>query len=318
MNTPKISIIVIVYDMPRQAMITLQSLTTAYQQGVSTDDYEVIVVENRSTRMLDAEQVCGLQPNFRYFLRDEPGKSPAAALNFGFALATAPTIGIMIDGARLVTPGVLRFALMAVKITPQALVAVPGYEIGNYPQSLDPSQTEAKDIALLAKIKWPHDGYRLFEIASISLANRSGFFTPFMECNCLFAPADVLKELGGADERFDLPGGGALNLYMYHQLAHHPRTTFFVLAGEGSFHQVHGGVTTTVRDTNPALLSDILSQLNSFLGEPFKSPTLPSIVLGTLNVPLHPFLRYSAEVFTPRQWRDRKFIAKFPAAPPDT
>ena len=317
MNAPKISIIVIVYDMPRQAMITLQSLSTAYQQGVSSADYEVIVVENRSDRTLDADQVCELQGNFRYFLRDEPGKSPAAAINFALALATAPTIGIMIDGARLLTPGVLRFALMAVKITPQALVAVPGYEIGNYPQNLDPSQTEAKDIALLAKIEWPQDGYKLFKIASISLANRSGFFVPFMECNCLFVPADVFKELGGADERFDLPGGGALNLYMYHRLANHPRTTLFVLAGEGSFHQVHGGVTTTPRDTNPALFSDILDQLNSLLGVPFKSPMVPAITLGILPAAVHPFLRYSAEIFTPRAFRDRKFIAKFPAAPPD-
>ncbi len=302
MTLPKISIILIVYDMQRQAMVTLRSLCPDYQDGIDPDDYEVIVVENRSARCLDPAAVAALPGPFTYHLRDEPGKSPAAAINFALAQARGRTIGIMIDGARMLSPGVLRHVSMACKITPDALVAVPGYQLGPTPHDQASDHTEAHEMALLDLIGWPGigdpaTGYRLFEIASMSLANRGGIFMPFMESNCLFAPVDALRDLGGADERFDLPGGGALNLYLYYRLAHHPRTTLFLLPGEGSFHQIHGGVTTSSREDREAFLASILAQLNANLGVPFRSPAIPPILLGTLPSGLHPFLTFSAETF---------------------
>lgn len=64
---PMLSIIVIVYDMPCQAMNTLFSLALPYQKNVTEQDYEVIVVENRSAHCLDAAAVAALGSQFRYF-----------------------------------------------------------------------------------------------------------------------------------------------------------------------------------------------------------------------------------------------------------
>ena len=50
---PWLSIIVVVHDMPLQAENTLFSLLASYQQEVASEEYEVIVVENESERMLD-------------------------------------------------------------------------------------------------------------------------------------------------------------------------------------------------------------------------------------------------------------------------
>jgi hypothetical protein len=300
MKTPKISVIVIVYDMAQQALTTLRSLSPAYQRRIDAADYEVIVVENRSARVIDPADVAALPPNFTYVLRDEPGKSPAAAINHGLSLARGDCIGLMIDGARMLTPGVLTHVDMALRITKRAVVAIPGYQLGPTPHNQTETQTEEIDRQMLAEIGWPADGYRLFEIASMSLANRAGFFRSFMECNCLFAPADALRALGGADERFDLPGGGALNLYLYKRLIEFPRSKFFMLPGEGSFHQVHGGVTTTPREDEQALHDRILAQLTGILGEPFKSPTAEPVHLGVFHHPVHPFLRFSAEKFAQR------------------
>ncbi len=48
-----LSIVVVVHNMPEQASKTLHSLSSHYQRDVSEEEYEVIVVENRSTNNLD-------------------------------------------------------------------------------------------------------------------------------------------------------------------------------------------------------------------------------------------------------------------------
>ncbi len=303
MTSPRLSVIVIAYDMAAQALNTLKSLAPGYQNGIAADDYEVIVVENRSSHCMDAAAIAALPGNFRYLLRENDSVSPARAINEALAEARGSMIGIMIDGARMVTPGVLRFALMAHQISPMAVVAVPGYQLGPEPQHVNTSRSFAQDIEALSSIDWPAKGYKLFSIASISQANRTGFLTPFMESNCLFAPTTLLRDMGGAEERFDLPGGGALNLYLYHKLVNHPETVYFVLPGEGSFHQVHGGVTTSARAGREDFLAQILTQLNTILGEPFKSPKCSPILLGTLPGPVHPFLKISTESFIKRTLR---------------
>lgn len=297
MSKPLLSIIVIAYDMQRQALNTLISLSPDYQEGVSANDYEVIVVENRSQRNMDASAIAALPGNFRYFLRDEPGVSPAAAINFGFAQACGEFIGLMIDGARMVTPGVVRYALMAFRITHNAMVVVPGYNLGENEQQfhLTHGYCEEKEQALLHEIDWPHSGYRLFDISSIGGANRRGIFHPFMECNCLFFSAKTFRDIGQADERFNLPGGGALNLYIYRLIALHSLTEAFVLGGEGSFHQLHGGVTTSETNGREHVLERQSAQLTELLGYPYTSPKVEPTLLGKIRHPAMRYLKQSVE-----------------------
>ena len=66
------------------------------------------------------------------------------------------------------------------------------------------------------------------------------------ESNCLFLRRSLLCELGGADERFDFPGGGFVNLDLFKRAIESPGVTPVQLIGEGSFHQLHGGTTTNV------------------------------------------------------------------------
>lgn len=297
MSQTLLSIIVIAYDMPRQAFNTLKSLYPGYQEGVAAEDYEVILVENRSRRTMDAAAVAALPGNFRYFLRDEPGVSPAAAINFGFSQARGSYIGLMIDGARMLTPGVVRHALMAFRLSGDAMVVVPGYHLGENEQQyhLTHGYSEEVEQRLLDDIDWQRNGYRLFDISCLSGANPNGIFHPFMECNCLFASVQIFREIGQADERFDLPGGGALNLYIYRQVAMHPRTSCFMLAGEGSFHQLHGGVTTSEVAQRNAILRRQNEQLTELLGQPFRSPTIEPILLGRVPAQALRYLHYSVE-----------------------
>lgn len=63
----KLSVVVVVYNMRRAAARTLFSLSPRYQQAIRSEEYELIVVENGSTRPLDPEMVRELGENVRYF-----------------------------------------------------------------------------------------------------------------------------------------------------------------------------------------------------------------------------------------------------------
>jgi len=90
-------LILIVYDMPRQARNTLVSLSAGYQNNVTESDYEVIVVENASKNILGKKAVRACGKNFRYFLRKESSVSPVNAINFGVEKARGPIVSIMFN-----------------------------------------------------------------------------------------------------------------------------------------------------------------------------------------------------------------------------
>jgi len=86
------------------------------------------------------------------------------------------------------------------------------------------------------------DGYRLFEIACLGGSYRAGWFGPIFESSALFLRRSLWNELSGFDVRFDEPGGGLLNLDLYRRACEAPGILLVVLLGEGTFHQLHGGV----------------------------------------------------------------------------
>ena len=296
-QSPKLSIILIAYNMPGQLEKTLFTLSADYQQGVAADDYEIIVIENNSANPYPAEKVAKLPGNFRYLLRDEAGVSPVPAVNEGFAMCRAPVICLMIDGARMLSPGVVRTALQAFAISKNAVVAVPGYHLGGAEQHLvegesDPGQLEAQ---LLGSVDWHAYGYELFSISTFSGANAQGFLNPMMECNCMLASAKNFAAIGHANNEFQQPGGGSINLHMYRSLGMLSTTEFFVLPGEGSFHQYHGGVTTSSYEDREAEIARHRVQLHSFWEDGFHSLRREPQLLGRISPQARQFLTSSLQ-----------------------
>lgn len=238
MSRPKISVLLIVYRMSRQALNTIYSLSASHQQNVQEQDYEIIVVENASEQNLDADEVQALGGNIRYFRREESGVSPAPAINFAADQARAPMLCLMIDGARMVTPRIIEYALQAQGADSNAMVVVPGYNLGPAEHHLNQQHDydEQREQALLAGSQWRRNGYALFNIGSVGGANLQGIFHPLMESNCLFVSAATFSAIGGADQRFDETGGGSLNQYLYRALGIHPNSRyFFCCLGRGVF-----------------------------------------------------------------------------------
>lgn len=295
---PRLSVLVIGYRMAAQLANTLYTFSTAYQRGVAAADYEVVVVENTSADNYDESQLAELPGQFRFFRRDEPGVSPVPAINFGLSQCRGDTVGLLIDGARMVSPGVIRCALEAAELYPRALTVTPGYQLGDKPQHLSALEgyDEARERELLNSVRWREDGYELFRISSISGANPNGYLQPIMECNCLFAPASAFEAIGGADARFDMRGGGAINLHMYRKLGLLPDTRVVVLPGEGSFHQYHGGVTTSTAYDVEREREQHSRQLQTLWGQQFHSLRKEPVLLGAVAAQAQPWLEYSSKM----------------------
>lgn len=283
---PELSVIVVVYNMAREAPRTLYSLSAAYQRHIADDDYEIIVVDNGSTPPLDTEMVAALDGNFRLLRLDPAPPSPARAVNLGLAEARGKVIGVMIDGARIVTPGFLHFARHGVGLYPRAVVATLGWYLGRDYQrwSMEAGYNQDGEDQLLASIAWPQDGYRLFEIGAFDESSVDGWFSRIAESNGLFLSRESWDLLGGLDERFDQPGGGFLNLDTFTRAAELPNSEIVILLGEASFHQLHGGIATNAdhRTLRPAL-AQWQAQYEALRRRPWAEPSpRDRTYLGTL------------------------------------
>src|SRR4030095_493762 len=109
--------------MAAQIKNTLRSLLPPYQRGVETSDYEIILIDNGSAKSLD-DETRTISPNLQY-IYISPNKSspnPASAMNHAVARAGGRLLCLMIDGARLVTPGVLSWAMRLLELAPGAMV----------------------------------------------------------------------------------------------------------------------------------------------------------------------------------------------------
>lgn len=292
----KLSIIVIAYNMPRQAYNTLYTLSRAYQKNIDKIDYEVICVENRSKNCLDEKQVKALGYEFKYFLRDEQSKSPVAAMNFALAQSSGTNICMMIDGARMVTPRVIEYMAMAFRAEKNSLVAVPGYSIGWQDQHYNKNNQYDEEIEqnLMQAINWQVNGYRLFDISVLSGANINGVYNPYMECNCLATSKENFEKIGNIDESFQQPGGGSINLHLFRQLGLISKPyPLFILASEGSFHQYHGGITTSQWEDLAETLAAHRAELHSHWPKGFSSLTRAPTHLGAMSPHAYEVLKFS-------------------------
>jgi len=292
-----VSFIVIVYDMPQQAEKTLQSLTPQYQEGVSEHDYEVIVVENESANNMNPDFLRTLPDNFNYQLRAEREPTPVHAINHGAGISRGRYICVMIDGARMVTPGVVKNILRGHRLHEKAVVTVPGYHIGEQLQqdAVDHGYGVEEDQALIRSIGWPLEGYRLFDIACFSGSCAPGYFRPNSESNCISIPRDIWASLGGLDTRFNLRGGGLVNLDLYKRACEFPGVEHVVLLGEGTFHQFHGGVTTggEAGRIREGLIETMKLQYAEIRGSAYESPQTRPVYMGEIPPQVIRFINYS-------------------------
>jgi hypothetical protein len=295
-----VSFVLIVYDMPAQAQNTVRSLLPDYQLDARPQDYEVLIIENESTNTMSREFLDGLPPNFTYHLRKETQPTPIHAINYGIAQARGENICVMIDGARLLTPGVLKNILRGHRISSRSVVTVPGYHLGIELQqkAVGSGYGIEQEQALMHSISWPEDGYRLFDISCFSGSCAHGFYLPHSESNCISMPREIWRALDGYDTRFDMRGGGVVNLDLYKRACEYPGITHIFLHGEGTFHQFHGGVTTggESAEDRQKFINAITEQYQKIRGQKFESPLTTAVYLGELSEQVQKFVSISSKI----------------------
>jgi hypothetical protein len=243
---PLISVIVVFFNMAREAPRTLFSLSSGYQQGASAEDYEVIAVDCGSETPLGMDQVSKYGSNFR-LIRTDPAPSPARAINKAAREAQGHYLTICIDGARIWSPGIIAETCTIIRDRPDSVIATPAFHLGHEMQNISISRGYNQEVEdrLLQEIGWETDGYRLFQISSLDGSSQNGWFLPLQESNCITVPASLFNRVEGYDERFSSPGGGLVNLDFFDKVCRENRL-IYILTSEGTFHQFHGGVSTNI------------------------------------------------------------------------
>ena len=245
---PAVSLVIVSYRMTRQLRRTLLSLAPPYQQLEGIGSVEVIVVDNGSdpTPTTDDLAVDGLDVTLHHW--QNPTHSPVPAMNFGLSQARAPIIAAMIDGARMATPALIAAGVKGCALHAQAVVATYNYHLGPKPQnqSVHEGYDSAVEDALLQRIGWPDHGYRLFEIGVPEVGE--GWPGPLLESNALFMHRAMWDRVGGYDAGFVSIGGGAANPDVFRRACELPGAQLIKVAGEGTFHQIHGGTVTNALD----------------------------------------------------------------------
>jgi cephalosporin hydroxylase len=191
----------------------------------------------------------------------------------------------MIDGAHVLTPGVLRYGLAGLQTYAPAVVATQQWYMGPGEQGdmiAEGYSTEVEN-RLFDSIDWPNDGYRLFDVGHF--IGERDWLDGMWESNCVFASRDQLAQVGAFDEAFSMAGGGYANLDLYERLASSPDVRLATILGEGSFHQVHGGATTNLPDIADRhfRLSEYARHFEDLRGRPFRGPRKQLHYVGTMR-----------------------------------
>lgn len=298
---PSLSVVVVVYDMARELPRTLRSLSPEHQQGIAADDYEVIVVDNGSPDGLDAEMLRSFTGNLRTLRVDPAPPSPARAANLAVAAARGDLIGLLIDGARLASPGLLATARLATSLADRPIITAPAWHLGaaTHMRAAEVGYDQAAEDALLAECGWEQDGYRLFAVSTLAGSSSRGLFGPMGESNSLFVHRCTWDELGELDERFDLPGGGLANHDLYRRACGLDAVELVVLLGEGTFHQHHGGASTSRRFS----WEEMHAQYQQIRGVRYRPPENAPLFVGKVHPAAMAYIESSARLALERQAR---------------
>lgn len=296
-TVPKLSVIVIGFDMARELPRTIRSLSPQMQKGIDPGDYEVILVDNGSTKPFDEAELRRWIPDLTVVRMEKPTASPVPAINRGIGMARADLVGVCIDGARMASPGLLAAALAASRLHPRPVIGTIAFHLGPDMQvrSVQNGYDPAAEDALLARVGWEADGYRLFEISALAGSSERGWFELPAESNAIFMKAEHWQALGGYDAGFLAPGGGLANLDLWARACADESAEVIMLLGEATFHQVHGGVATNSPISKWNLFEEEYVRLR---GHPYSPPRRQPVFFGRLPKSASASLRQSVRKFS--------------------
>ena len=288
-ETLDLSVVVVFYNMRREAARTLHSLSRAYQRGIDDLDYEVIVVENGSDedQRLGEEFVRSFGPEFRYLdLGEDATPSPTDALNRAIKIARGTRVRAHDRRCTRRHPGrpAVRHGRACAPTSPRSSRPNSGTSgPGSSRSSSTRATTRRRGRAVRRRSTGRPTGTGSSRSATSSAtATGSTACSRATACSCR---ARSLEQVGGFDDSFSMPGGGYANLDLWERLASSPDVTMVSILGEGSFHQVHGGTTTndSAHDDRRSKIFGYGEHYEELRGRLLRGPAKPMHYVGTLG-----------------------------------
>ena len=290
-ETPRLSVIVIAYGMARELPRTVLSAQSPYQREIAAGTCELIVVDNGTVPPWSEERL----PGARVVCPPEISPSPAPAVNWAVEhVARADHILIAIDGARIFSDRLLAGVLEVFQHLPRAFVHTPGWHLGPQVQMVSTQRgyDAMVEDQLMMDSGWPQRPQGLFTISTLAGSSRAGVLQPIYESNAFALHRDDWQRLGGYDERFVSPGGGLCNLELFGRCVADTGTVNVALLGEGTFHQVHGGVATSGPEGTWQTLQD---EHQRIFGEAYRPAEYRTFFWGWPRPELQRFLMPEAQ-----------------------
>jgi|CXWL01.1.fsa_nt_gi glycosyltransferase involved in cell wall biosynthesis len=281
---PGLSVIVVFFNMRREALRTLYSLTKKYQGLSDNNRYEVIAIDNGSSQPLSPTEVRSFGPEFSYQYVDTDNPSPCEAINRFVLDARFENVVVIIDGARILSPGIMRQSITALEMFSHPFIYTLAMHIGNKPQNylVCEGYNQTVEDELLESIAWKSNGYILFSVSSVALSSKRGFFSRLTESNCFVIKKDDFIKMGLFQSKFKSPGGGLCNLELFNRVNGAEWAQPIMLLGEATFHQFHGGVATNVpMDQHP--WDAMEREYVEIIGEQYKSIFRPPLYIGLFH-----------------------------------
>jgi len=294
MSAPKLSVIVISYNMKRELPRTIRSLSAAMQRDISAEEYEIIIVDNGSSEPFDHDLCRQMGENISIHSIANATPSPVPAINHGLTLARGDLVGVLIDGARMASPRLLATALEASRLHRRPVIGTLAFHLGPDVQMRSVANGYGRDVEnrLLSSVDWEADGYRLFAISVFAGSSADGWLTIPAETNALFLTREHWQLLGGYDPAFVTPGGGLVNLDTWSRACADPAGRVILLLGEATFHQVHGGVATNSPVSKWPLFH---AEYLRVRGKDYMRPAGTPLLVGRIHPAALASLKFSAE-----------------------
>lgn len=240
-----LSIIISSYKMERELPRTIESCLPPFQTDV--DDYliEILVLNNDDTISIAKEDLP--RGVTRVINSKSNNGSPVKLMNFGIRKAQSRNLLLIFDGARMLSPCVVRNTINVLSKGPYALSTPLAFHLGPKHQSISTKEgyNVFKEDELLAKINWRRNGNRLFEISSLAGSNRDGHLGAITESCAFGISRKLVRKLGGYESKFTSVGGGFATMDLFKRAVEHNKTELFVMLDAGSFHQLHGGISAS-------------------------------------------------------------------------
>tara|TARA_Y100000589_G_scaffold236148_1_gene223578 strand:- start:4623 stop:5432 length:810 start_codon:yes stop_codon:yes gene_type:complete len=191
-----------------------------------------------------------------------------ASMNLAVQRASGHYLCLMIDGARLWSPNILRDVDQC--LSQRSVVHVPNYQLGSdYQMYGNHSDTSFKhEHELLQNCGWPFLNTPQL-IDSSFLEPHAGIGPTVFESNCLFLSREIWDEINGYDLQFKRKDGGFASADLLTRLIEHD-CKLMILPDAGTFHQFHYGTTTSSPDQTRTALKEMTLEYFQIRSKPPK------------------------------------------------